>query len=61
MSTRIATYNLNNLFQRAKVMELEGFSPIAAKALQQVQPLNELLEQGSYAGAVGTKTKRLLE
>jgi endonuclease/exonuclease/phosphatase family metal-dependent hydrolase len=58
---RIATYNVNNLFERAAVLNLEGFSKKAAKILQDVQRLNELLEQESYAGEVGQEIVALLE
>jgi len=61
MNLRIATYNVNNLFERATVLELEGFSQQAAKVLQDVQRLNELLAQDSYAGEVGTGIVKLLE
>lgn len=43
MNLRVATYDVNNLFERAAVLELEGFSQQAAKMLQDVQRLNELL------------------
>lgn len=61
MTIRIGTYNVNNLFERAAAMQLEGFSPDSAAILQDVQQLNTLLEKDSYAGATGTQIKALLE
>lgn len=61
MNLRIGTYNMNNLFSRAKVLQLEGFSPVSGRVLRDVAQLSELLEQPSYAGAVGRKIKALLE
>jgi endonuclease/exonuclease/phosphatase family metal-dependent hydrolase len=61
MTIRIATYNVNNLFERANAMQLEGFSTDGARILQDVQELNQLLEKDSYAGAVGQRITELLE
>ena len=61
MSIRIGTYNVNNLFRRAAVMELDGFSKKAKNVLEDVGELNGLLAQDSYAGAVGAKIKALLQ
>jgi len=61
MTIRIGTYNVNNLFERAAIMQLEGFSPDSAAVLQDVQRLNELLAKDSYSGATGTEIKALLE
>ncbi len=57
---KIATYNLNNLFERVKVLELEGFSNEAKQILQDVKQLNELLEKESYDGPIGQKILGLL-
>src|ERR1051325_5792948 len=61
MTIRIGTYNVNNLFERAAIMQLEGFSPDSAAVLQDVQQLNELLAKDSYSGSTGTEIKALLE
>src|SRR5436309_1506022 len=61
MKIRIATYNVNNLFERAAIMQLEGFSPDAAEVLADVAELNGLLEKASYAAQTGTRIKALLE
>ena len=61
MTLRIATYNVNNLFERARVMQLEGFSSQASGILRDVQRLNALFAKDSYAGSVGQKIKALLE
>ncbi len=58
---RIATYNLNNLFERARLLQLEGFSGESAKILNDVQQLTSLLENDSYADPVGDEIIRLLE
>lgn len=56
----VGTYNVNNLFERPRVMELEGFNDIGKEILSDVARLNELLEKESYAGAVGAEIVRLL-
>jgi len=48
MKIRIGTFNVNNLFNRASVMQLESFSREASKVLEDVKNLNELLEKDSY-------------
>lgn len=58
---RIGTYNVNNLFSRAKAMELEGFSEEGAKVLADLKLLNGLLERKSYAGDVGRQIVGILE
>lgn len=58
---KIATYNLNNLFERPKIMELKGFSEEAKEVLSDVSRLNELLESDSYVGDVGKEILKLLE
>src|SRR5262249_48644605 len=42
-------------------MQLDGFSPDGAEVLQDVQQLEQLLAQDSYAGATGNEIKALLE
>lgn len=61
MTIRIGTYNVNNLFERAAIMQLEGFSPDSAAVLQDVQRLDELLAKDAYSGATGAEIKALLE
>jgi endonuclease/exonuclease/phosphatase family metal-dependent hydrolase len=58
---RLATFNANNLFQRAAVLQLEGFNATTRTVLQDIETLNGLLAEASYAGAVGTQIKSLLE
>src|SRR5690242_6792600 len=60
MSTRIATYNFNNLFTRAKLLQAEGMSPASAAVLEDVQQLTNLIAQDSYEGEVGDKIIELL-
>ncbi len=50
---RIATYNLNNLFERASVLELEGFSSEAKTVLNDITKLQSLLSEDDYSGATG--------
>jgi endonuclease/exonuclease/phosphatase family metal-dependent hydrolase len=57
---RVGTFNVNNLFERPKVMELEGFSDTGKEVLQDVSRLNELLEKESYAGATGDEIVKIL-
>lgn len=45
---RIATYNVNNLFRRAKLFELDGFNPIATSILNDIAQLEKLLEESNY-------------
>lgn len=61
MELTIATYNLNNLFRRAKLLQLEGFSPIARKVLNDIRDLNELFEKDSYQGNTGSRIVELLD
>ncbi|MEW5975091.1 MAG: endonuclease/exonuclease/phosphatase family protein [Acidobacteriota bacterium] len=61
MKFRVGTYNVNNLFERSAVMQLEGFSVDAAEILGDVARLNELLEENSYKDAVGQEIVSLLE
>jgi endonuclease/exonuclease/phosphatase family metal-dependent hydrolase len=57
---RIATYNVNNLFERAKLFELEGFSEKTRVVLEDIQELNKLLKYPYYE-PVNNKIKYLLE
>ncbi len=57
---RIGTFNVNNLFERPRVMELEGFSATGRAVLKDVADLTALLENTSYAGAVGDEIVRIL-
>lgn len=41
---KLATFNMNNLFERVKVMELDGFNAEAKAVLEDVKKLNALLE-----------------
>ena len=57
---RIATYNVNNLFERAKLFELEGFSEKTASILEDFKTLNKLLRLPYYE-PISDKIKYLLE
>ncbi len=57
---RIGTFNVNNLFERPKIMELEGFSAIGKEVLKDVADLEALLEKSSYAGSVGDEIVKTL-
>lgn len=57
---RIGTFNVNNLFERPKVMELEGFSATGKAVLKDVSDLEALLENSSYEGDVGDKIVAIL-
>ncbi len=61
MKIRIATYNVNNLFDRARLFQEDGFSAKAKPVLQDIQRLGELLEKASYAGATGTEILALIK
>ena len=54
------SFNVNNLFERPRIMELEGFNDIGKEVLADVAQINQLLENESYAGTVGTKLVELL-
>ena len=55
MKLRLGTFNANNLFRRAKVFELTGLSAQAAKVLDDIHALEQLLAKDDYSGSVGTK------
>ena len=61
MKLRIATYNVNNLFSRPRVLELPGMSRTGKTVLDDVAELAELLERASYEGRPGKRIVRLLE
>lgn len=60
MKLKIATYNVNNLFCRANVLQLEGFSQVAAEVLADIQSLSTLLENTSYAGDTGKEIVKII-
>lgn len=60
MKLRLACFNLNNLFERPRVLQLPGFSKTAAAVLKDIERLTTLLERESYAGAVGAEIVALL-
>lgn len=61
MELTVGTYNVNNLFERASLFQLPGFSTKAAAVLNDITALDDLLENASYQGAVGTKIVKLLD
>ncbi|HWN96345.1 MAG TPA: endonuclease/exonuclease/phosphatase family protein [Methylomirabilota bacterium] len=61
MNFRIATYNVNNLFRRTALLQLEGFSAAAKKVLDDITKLNLLLERPVYDAAAKADIKALLE
>ena len=61
MRLRVATYNVNNLFERANLMQLDGFSDQASNVLTDVQRLNTLLASVHYDAATKAEIKDLLE
>ncbi len=60
MKIKIGTFNVNNLFERPKVMELEGFSATGKEVLKDVADLEALLEKTSYADSVGVEIVKIL-
>ncbi len=67
MNLRVATYNVNNLFERATVFRPatgaphDGYSETGAEVLQDIQRLTELFDEASYKGAVKGEIVSLLE
>lgn len=57
---KIGTFNVNNLFERPKVLELEGFNATGKAVLKDVADLEALLENTSYAGNIGDKIVEIL-
>lgn len=60
MKIKIGTYNLNNLFERPKIMELQGFSKISAEVLNDVSNLNSLLSKDVYDSETKLSIEKLL-
>lgn len=60
MKLRIATYNVNNLFRRPKLLQLPGFSAEARPVLNDIDKLTSLLANESYAGQTGKDIVALL-
>lgn len=60
MKIRLATYNLNNLFRRPKLLQLPGFSPVAKAVLTDVDRLTNLLASDDYTGQTGQDIIALL-
>lgn len=60
MRFRVGTFNANNLFLRPKVFQLDGMSAPAAKVLDDLNTLDQLLAQASYADATGSAIVALL-
>lgn len=60
MKLRLASFNLNNLFERPRVLQLPGFSATAAQVLKDIERLTVLLESASYADATGAEIVALL-
>jgi hypothetical protein len=56
---RIATYNIQNLFRRAKVLNL-ATTAVAMSILDDIQRLNELLAKATYSAQEKDDIKRLL-
>ena len=61
MSLRIATFNANNLFERPALFQLPGVSAQANQVLKDIEKLQELLAETSYAGSIGTQIVAILE
>ncbi|MBI2516624.1 MAG: endonuclease/exonuclease/phosphatase family protein [Opitutae bacterium] len=60
MKLRIATYNLNNLFRRPKLLQLAGFSAEAKPVLEDIDQLTTLLARDNYTGSTGQAIVALL-
>lgn len=57
---RLGTFNFNNLFERAKVFQLENFSSRASAILNDANQLSQLLEKDVYEGNDKNKIESLL-
>jgi endonuclease/exonuclease/phosphatase family metal-dependent hydrolase len=57
---RIATYNLNNLFERPKVLEQAAFSPVSRKALEAYAFLTTILPKKTYTATDKAKLEDIL-
>jgi len=51
MRLRIATFNVNNLFRRARLFESAAFTPEGKKVLVDIQRLQELMAKDVYTAA----------
>lgn len=60
MKLRLATYNLNNLFRRPKLLQLAGFSAEAKTVLDDIDQLTALLARDNYTGQTGKDIVALL-
>jgi endonuclease/exonuclease/phosphatase family metal-dependent hydrolase len=60
MPLRIATFNVNNLFKRAALLQLEGFSLQSAAVLDDIVKLQQLLAKPNYTGTTASDIKDLL-
>lgn len=60
MKLRLATYNLNNLFRRPRLLQLPGFAAESKPVLADVERLTALLAEENYAGATGQSIIALL-
>src|SRR4051794_38051540 len=58
---RIASYNVENLFQRAKALSAAADDAAAQAALENQADINEILRQVSYCAADKTRIVELLE
>lgn len=58
---RISSYNLNNLFERPVLFQLEGFSVESKEVLADIEKLQSLLAQPSYTGNTLSALQTLLE
>lgn len=60
MRFRVGTFNANNLFDRPRLFQLEGLSPIARKVLDDLHKLERLLREPNYTGSTATSITKLL-
>lgn len=58
---KIGTFNMNNLFERPKVMELDGFSETGKEVLDDVNLLNVLIAKPVYDSDTKLEAKRILD
>ena len=61
MNLRLATFNANNLFRRATVLDLDGFSTEARAVLNDLLELNTLLALPTYDPPTKTRLEALLK
>lgn len=60
MPFRVGTYNVNNLFRRARLLQEPGFSQTAAPILSDVSRLCTLIDQPTYTPAIKSEMIALL-